>query len=223
MSELKNKPPDPPAPPDPLEPRNPGSNSSGEQGSKSAGDVLPATDAETNTAEGEAAGTEGGVKRTSDVGDQAEAVAKLDREPLPNEKAEEAIERPEPSIAENSAAFRADAKSDTRELTGNLERELDIEKPPGYETHHIVPKGEYVRSSARDDLHKAQAKLTEHGIGPDEAANGVFLPKDDHRGIHTNSYFEALNTELNRANDEGEAQEILEDIRERIQNGEFNH
>lgn len=119
------------------------------------------------------------------------------------------------AVLKASQAFRGKAARGTARLTEHLlaRRADDVfpghrpEKPPGTDTHHIVPKGEYVNRSekARDALHHAQGKLDDLGIDPDNAANGVFLDRDLHRGIHTNSYFQELNKRLGKATSRTEA------------------
>jgi len=67
-----------------------------------------------------------------------------------------------------------------------------------YAAHHLVPKGAYSRRSAaaRKELEEAQARMARLGIGPDEAANGVYLPPSVHKNTFGNDYFEAINRRL---------------------------
>ena len=125
------------------------------------------------------------------------------------------------SVSELSRAFRESAATGTGPLTRNLERDLGIPKPPNSETHHLVPKGEYANRKAREQLEEVQAQLQRFGIGPDDASNGAFMPKADHRAIHTNSYFRALNRELRDASSEEEARDILTKIRQEVIDGTF--
>ena len=126
-------------------------------------------------------------------------------------------------LVDDAAGYRGAAAGDTKALTANVERELGMIKPAGTETHHLVPKGEYSTRSAaaRDNLHRAQALLHRFGIGPDEGSNGVFLPRTEHRAIHTDEYFRALNRELGDARSKEDAVEILADIRRDVHGGTF--
>ena len=125
--------------------------------------------------------------------------------------------------ADDAAAFRGIASSGTRKLTGETEAYLGVTKPPGSVTHHLVPKGAYVNRRAKEQLHRAQATLRRHGIGPDDGPNGAFLDPKAHGPIHTNKYFRELDKRLSRARDPKRAREILDDIREEVQNGRFPH
>jgi hypothetical protein len=136
-------------------------------------------------------------------------------------------------VLKASQAFRGKAARGTARLTEHLlahrAKELGLPddhgltKPPGADTHHIVPKGEYVRRSedARDALHHAQGKLDDLGIDPDDAANGVFLDPKLHRGIHTNEYFETLNERLGQVTSRGQAEDVLRQIAEEAKHGGF--
>jgi len=141
------------------------------------------------------------------------------------EALEEGGERAVRSVADDAAAYRAGAASDTTALTRNLEREIGVPKPAGSETHHLVPKGEYSNRSpaARDQLHQAQAQLQRLKIGPDDAPNGAFLPRGDHRSIHTDRYFRVLNERLARATSSDEAADVLARIRKEVTDGRFPH
>jgi len=135
------------------------------------------------------------------------------------------------AVRKASQAFRGKAARGTARLTEHLlaRRADDVfpgqtpQKPPGTDTHHVVPKGEYVNRSqdAREALHQAQGKLDDLGIGADDAANGVFLDRDLHRGIHTNKYFEELNERLGKARSRGQAEQALREIAEEARRGEF--
>ncbi len=51
----------------------------------------------------------------------------------------------------------------------------------------------------------------------------IFLPKGDHRSIHTDRYFEALNDRLADATTREEALETLRKVREQMSRGDFPH
>ena len=61
------------------------------------------------------------------------------------------------------------------------------------------------------------------GIGPEDARNGAFVPRGNHRSIHTDKYFEVLNERLRGARNAKEGEEILDQIRKEITNGTFPH
>jgi A nuclease family of the HNH/ENDO VII superfamily with conserved AHH len=102
----------------------------------------------------------------------------------------------------------------SRKLGRNLEA-AGVRKPgPGYEAHHLVPSGH--RGAQR-----SQELLQRLGVDPNEAANGVWLHSAKHRPIHTRAYFDAVARDLSRARTKQRALEILEDIRERVQSGNY--
>ncbi len=89
----------------------------------------------------------------------------------------------------------------------------------GDEVHHLVPKGEYANREASEHLHRAQAKLQELGIGPDDAANLQPLPRNTHSGIHTNRYFEVLARRLENADSPQQAANILTHLGKQLREG----
>ncbi|RME58595.1 hypothetical protein D6779_06175, partial [Candidatus Parcubacteria bacterium] len=101
----------------------------------------------------------------------------------------------------------------SRALARALERAGHV-KPPGSAAHHIVAGG--AKRAAR-----ARAVLEKFGIHIDDAANGVFLPSNVHRRIHTNAYYDAVNEALKQATTKSEALQILRAIGQRLANGEF--
>jgi hypothetical protein len=60
--------------------------------------------------------------------------------------------------------------TDAQMLAAELKRDVGP-RPPGHEAHHIIPKG--MKQAA-----EARAILEEAGIGINESANGIWLPKD---------------------------------------------
>jgi len=131
------------------------------------------------------------------------------------------------TIVEGSSAYRSQAGADTRLLTNRTEAYLHTTKPLGTETHHLVPKGAYsTRSEAsRQNLYKAQAKLEQYGINPDDGPNGAFLSKANHRSVHTDKYFESLNRELVDARSGADVERILGRVRKQLTSpdGNFPH
>lgn len=83
------------------------------------------------------------------------------------------------------------------------------------EAHHIVAQNAKAAAEAREILAKA-------GINVHAAENGAALLKADHRGVHTNSYYETINRELKQAWEKGGAdgvKERLEEIRKALEEG----
>lgn len=114
MSEFKEQPPDLPRSPDRPDPGSSEADSSAEQESKSPDNVPRERDADTTTDRSEAAGTEAESWGATDGGEQAEALAKLNDEPLP-----EASTPSEPSGAATEAEnYSLDqGRPDTREAS----------------------------------------------------------------------------------------------------------
>lgn len=65
------------------------------------------------------------------------------------------------------------------------------------------------------------------GVDINGSSNGVFLPTDNisgaanHRTLHTNDYYNKVNTELSYATTKEEAEYILNSIAERLSNNTF--
>lgn len=108
-------------------------------------------------------------------------------------------------------------------LAENLEAVGKV-RPPNSAAHHVV---------AGTDPRAAQARaiLQRDGIDINEAANGVFLPKNSkfaappvqtHSTVHTNRYYDEVNLELSRAAP-GTVRDVLADIEQRLLNGTFPH
>ncbi len=89
---------------------------------------------------------------------------------------------------------------------------------PDYEhvAHHIVAGSGYSEAAL-----EAQKILSKFGIGPDDAVNGVFLPKSIHAPLYTKRYFEKVNFALREAGSKNEAIGILEDIADQLKAGTF--
>jgi hypothetical protein len=65
----------------------------------------------------------------------------------------------------------------------------------------------------------ARAALERFGINIDDAANGVFLPSDVHRSLHTNAYYDAVNVALSQATTKEEALQVLSAFAQRLSSG----
>lgn len=84
----------------------------------------------------------------------------------------------------------------------------------GVHAHHIVAGSARLADNARRILLK-------YGVGINESANGVFLPAAQHRKIHTEAYYNAVDSALRRAKSRDDVIEILGAIREKILLGTF--
>jgi hypothetical protein len=90
-------------------------------------------------------------------------------------------------------------------LAANLKRELGS-RPPGHHAHHVVPKGMKNAEEAREILERA-------GIGINDGANGMWLPRDFtvvneltgdvHSKIHSPEYVKWLTRLLREAEETG--------------------
>jgi A nuclease family of the HNH/ENDO VII superfamily with conserved AHH len=95
-------------------------------------------------------------------------------------------------------------------------------RPPGSAAHHIVAGDAEAAAPAR-------AVLARFGIGMNDAANGVFLPKNlsvpnptgaaVHSTVHTRAYYQAVNRRLSQAATRQEVLEALESIRQGLLSG----
>ena len=109
--------------------------------------------------------------------------------------------------AARGAAPSSRALGRAREAAGHV-------RPPESAAHHLVAGGAGKAGPAR-------AALEKFGIGINDAANGVFLRQGVHSGIHTNAYYDAVNTALQKATTRAEALEVLDAVRQRLLNGGF--
>jgi A nuclease family of the HNH/ENDO VII superfamily with conserved AHH len=106
--------------------------------------------------------------------------------------------------SDDAVAARAIAPS-SRALGRALEA-AGHARPPGSAAHHIVAGGAERAAPAR-------AVLDRFGIGINDAANGAFLPSGVHARIHTNAYYETVNSALSQATTRQEALQVLEALR----------
>ena len=102
--------------------------------------------------------------------------------------------------------------------TATLRENLGLGGQAGDHAHHMVPKGSYGSRSAqaRADLEAAQATMQKYNIGPDDAANGVYLRPGVHLKVHTDEYFATLKSRLADATNPAEAREILADVADEL-------
>lgn len=101
----------------------------------------------------------------------------------------------------------------SRSLARALAR-IGIERPLGFVAHHIVP----VIAKAADPARETLERL---GIGINDAANGVFLPKAQHSTLHNLNYYTAVNEALARAKSKSKAEQILRAIADGLSVGTF--
>jgi hypothetical protein len=100
------------------------------------------------------------------------------------------VRAPNPAVA---SAFRVAAGPSPSSVLGNAlagsARQAAIMRARGYTAHHIVAvndqRGEFARMV-----------LGLHAIGPNTAANGVWLNKVAHQALHTNAYYANVNAAL---------------------------
>jgi hypothetical protein len=104
-----------------------------------------------------------------------------------------------------SRALPAVTRASSRALGRALESAGHV-RPPGSVAHHIVAGG-------AKKAGEAQAALEKFGIGINDAANGAFLPSGVHVRIHTNAYYETVNSALRQATTRQEALQALDAIR----------
>ncbi len=79
-------------------------------------------------------------------------------------------------------------------------------RPANSAAHHIV-------AATAGAAQRAQEVLLRFGIGINDAMNGVFLPRAFHESLHTNAYYQAVNSMLAAATTRHEALLILDRIR----------
>jgi uncharacterized protein YukE len=102
--------------------------------------------------------------------------------------------------------------------TATLRENLGLPTTAGDHAHHMIPKGAYGSRSAeaRQSLEEAQAAMQKFNIGPDDAANGVYLAGGVHAKVHTDEYFRTLASRLSDATNQVEAREILADMADEL-------
>lgn len=93
----------------------------------------------------------------------------------------------------------------------------DTGDPDEVVAHRIVPAFE----ADNTDLHEAQARAHQLGIGPDDGCNGAFLTRRAHTEAYTEHYFAALNQRLAPAQNTEEVTAVLTHIGHQLETGEF--
>ena len=106
-----------------------------------------------------------------------------------------------PVVARSAASSRALGKA--LEAAGHV-------RPVGSAAHHIVAGGAKKAAPAR-------AVLARFGVGINEAYNGVFLPAAIHARVHTNAYYEAVNSALSQATNRAQVEQTLNVIQQTLQ------
>jgi A nuclease family of the HNH/ENDO VII superfamily with conserved AHH len=95
--------------------------------------------------------------------------------------------------------------------------EEDLGPPDEPVAHHIIPPLDI----DSPDLERSQAHAQALGIDPDEAANGVFLPRLQHQSAYTDGYFAELWERFSRAGDRDEGVAVLASIADDLKAGRF--
>jgi hypothetical protein len=117
-------------------------------------------------------------------------------------------------------------------LEANLEQVGEPRPSQYHEPHHIIPEGDERAARAREILENA-------GIRPNDAANGVWLPRTtkgvssevgitggaftSHDSIHTARYFTEITQRLELAEGTNTVPEAMQLIRMQIELGIFPH
>ncbi len=127
-----------------------------------------------------------------------------------------------PATSPVTTSFVAETASSTK-LSQNLINS-GISRPAQTAAHHIVAGSAKMAAPAR-------AILSEYGISINSALNGVFLPANKnsintmgsniHSTLHTNTYYETVNTMLNACTSKQEVIETLDTIKNMLLLGEF--
>jgi A nuclease family of the HNH/ENDO VII superfamily with conserved AHH len=99
-----------------------------------------------------------------------------------------------------------------------------VPRPEGYAAHHITAGADPRAEIARGVLEK-------FGIGINDVVNGVFLPANRatqviagetiHAPLHTKDYYDAVNEALKKATTKQEVIDILRDIGQALQAGDY--
>ncbi|NJK32071.1 MAG: hypothetical protein HC927_06435 [Deltaproteobacteria bacterium] len=102
-----------------------------------------------------------------------------------------------------------------------------VPRPPNHAAHHIV-------AHTAERARPAQRTLERLGIGLDDAANGVFLPRNAagqaaspraayHPSLHSYKYYDAVNNALDGVQTKEQAMGILDGIASQLRAGTFPH
>jgi len=113
-------------------------------------------------------------------------------------------------------------------LHNNMEA-LGFKRPADSAAHHIVPHGAYAN---RPSVQAIKAKLSAYGVGVNEAANGVYLPKNKdfakppaatHSQVHTKTYFENVARRLEDLDSAPAIRAELQKIARELTEGTFQY
>jgi hypothetical protein len=109
---------------------------------------------------------------------------------------------------EGAFKLGGNARASSRALGRALES-AGTARPAGSAAHHLV-------AGSAERAAPARAILRRFDIGINDAANGAFLPVNPHRTLHTNDYYDSVNSALGQATTRAEALEALTAIRESL-------
>ncbi|MFJ7073476.1 AHH domain-containing protein [Streptomyces sp. NPDC098781] len=132
------------------------------------------------------------------------------------------------SLSEQRHQHTAQGGRPSQELADNMARAHNP-RPPGHETHHIVPEGDPRAEIARRILEDAGIQWR------NAAENGIHLPRTSmdprtvpqaytrHPTLHTDAYYKELTLRLIEAKHNSTVRETLAAIGEELLNGQFFH
>ncbi|MFE2158108.1 AHH domain-containing protein [Streptomyces lydicus] len=160
------------------------------------------------------------------VWDDAATWASHDQQALLHEAGEVPPEAPTLSDTPNKPVTTGGRPSDA--LERNM-AEAGDPRPPGHETHHIVPEGDPRAEIARRILEDAEIDVRQG------AENGIHLPRTStdprtvaeaatrHPTLHTNAYYKELTLRLIEAKRSHTVRETLAVLKGELKNGRFFH
>ena len=105
-------------------------------------------------------------------------------------------------------------KSDSVTLTRNMAQDAGMSRDAGQHAHHIVAAGDARAEPAR-------LILTSAGMDINSAFNGIFLDPSQHARIHTNVYYNSVNTFLSGSSGYADVASRLTGMRILINAGKF--
>jgi len=136
--------------------------------------------------------------------------------------------------------FADEGAGSAKKLGDNMEKAMGVKRPKGHASHHMVmkkPRKAWTKDpEARRAVTNSQNLLKKHGIGIDNANNGVFLPHstkamdaakrvaNKHGPIHTKKYAKDVWSRLKEADKAGGKDEVLkelENLRSEMEKGIF--
>ena len=116
--------------------------------------------------------------------------------------------------------------------SGHLDRNMRLigfQQPIDTAAHHIVPHGAY-STRTEPAIGEIQQQLDRGGVGVNEAANGVYLPRngsvarppaETHAPLHTDAYFRDVRDRLEGLTDPGDIRAELQEIARDLGEGAF--